>query len=167
MAQIMSKQNFQPNPSTCSPLRKAAFTMGLLRTDPREDSKILGRGIPCENPEYGERLVSLGPSFLKKLALAIRESRGGFSLRAKDGYCYLYNTASIGHNLIVKVNDERQVRACFVFHLRNGGTAVQEKELEKTGAGQKSARVGLVEFGKGQKPLSEIRCLEVYVSNSR
>ena len=39
------------------------------------------------------------------------------------------------------------------------------KELEGCGAGQRGARIGLVEFGTEGNPLSEIRCIEVYVSS--
>lgn len=162
MAQAMSKQTFPANPSTCSPLRKAAFSMGLLKMDPREDSKILGYRAAEEVSGFGERRVALGPALLRRLFHSIRDCSETFFIRSRDGSCYIYNTARLGHNLIVKINDERPQNAYFVLHMKNGERQVHVKELDKCGAGQKVARIGLLDAGFES---NRIHSIDVYISS--
>ncbi|MBU0527795.1 hypothetical protein KKE92_04900 [Candidatus Micrarchaeota archaeon] len=159
MAQSIAKTYAQSAPD-CSALRRAAFRMGLLKTDPREFSKILGKNIPQESSEFGVRIVALSPTLVKKLSLTVAEHKEGFSMEAQDGFCYLYNTARIGQNLVVKVNDDRYRAAYFVFHKKDGSKDVKVKPLGRCGAGQTVARIGL------EVSLRDTRYVEVYICNN-
>ncbi len=99
MAQSIAKSSVQTAHSECPALKRAAFKVGLLKTDPRECSKILGKNIPQESSGFGMRIVAMSPTLLKQLSLAIAERKELFSMKAQNGFCYIYNTARIGNRI--------------------------------------------------------------------